>query len=231
MSSSSLLTSISVNEIFDPLRVDNFYNGTPDARTNALKADRSTNYSVVRLELLEQIYHDLYQQRIKQADESKWQHRILSSRQITNISPKKGGEKLLLTIKDIDPLRTTTPHPSNGDIEHEKSTTLEVDAILVATGYDRNDVHKYLLKDCQHLFLPTPRSTDDNDASTNHTHVRRDYKVSMDESKVVPNAGIWLQGCNEATHGLSDTLLSTLATRGGEIVTSIFGNGIGGLDV
>jgi L-ornithine N5-oxygenase len=32
-----------------------------------------------------------------------------------------------------------------------------------------------------------------------------------------------LQGCNESTHGLSDTLLSILATRGGEMVNSIFG--------
>jgi L-ornithine N5-oxygenase len=32
-----------------------------------------------------------------------------------------------------------------------------------------------------------------------------------------------LQGCNEKTHGLSDSLLSILAVRGGEMVESIFG--------
>ncbi|ELR06991.1 hypothetical protein GMDG_02313 [Pseudogymnoascus destructans 20631-21] len=53
--------------------------------------------------------------------------------------------------------------------------------------------------------------------------VGRDYKVQYAEGAVEEGAGIWLQGCNEKTHGLSDTLLSILAHRGGEVVQSIFG--------
>lgn len=195
----------SVNEIFDPERVNYFYNGQADARAEALKADRSTNYSVVRLELLEQIYQDLYQQRIKQPDESQWQHRILRSREVTKIScgGSKTGARLLLTIKDLDPLQS--PAKSHQEI-------LEIDAVVLATGYVRN-VHEELLKNLEQL-RPHP---------DNRWHVRRDYKVQMDDSKVDPHAGVWLQGCNENTHGLSDTLLSTLATRGGELMESIFG--------
>ena len=55
--------------------------------------------------------------------------------------------------------------------------------------------------------------------------VRRDYSIPFPPSKVSPNAGVWLQGCNESSHGLSDTLLSILATRGGELVESILGDG------
>jgi L-ornithine N5-oxygenase len=53
--------------------------------------------------------------------------------------------------------------------------------------------------------------------------VRRDYGVAFQTGAVESDAGIWLQGCNEKTHGLSDTLLSVLAVRGGEMVENIFG--------
>ncbi len=194
-----------MNEIFDPERTDHFYNSLPAARADALRADRSTNYGVVRLELLEQIYHDLYQQRIKQPDEAKWQHRILPSREITHVTKGEGTKcgKLSLTIKNLSPLRS----PSDSDQE-----ILEVDAVILATGYVRN-VHEKMLQSVEHL---RPKAD-------NKWRVRRDYKVEMDASKVGADAGVWLQGCNESTHGLSDTLLSTLATRGGEMVHSIFG--------
>lgn len=55
--------------------------------------------------------------------------------------------------------------------------------------------------------------------------VCRNYAVQFKKDSVRDNAGIWLQGSNENTHGLSDTLLSILATRGGEVVQSIFGLG------
>jgi L-ornithine N5-oxygenase len=53
--------------------------------------------------------------------------------------------------------------------------------------------------------------------------VGRDYRVQTAPGAVGQDAGIWLQGCNEKTHGLSDSLLSILAVRGGEMVESIFG--------
>lgn len=194
-----------MNEVFDPERVDDFFNSPADARADALKADRSTNYSVVRLELLEQIYHDLYEQRVKQPDERQWQHRILTSREVFKVSRGDGKNcgKLTLAIKNIHPLRSS----SCSDQE-----TVEVDAVLLATGYVRN-AHEELLRSLEHL---RPHAHKD-------WRVRRDYKVEMDKEKISADAGIWLQGCNESTHGLSDTLLSTLATRGGEMVESIFG--------
>ena len=198
-----------MNEVFDPERVDDFFNSSADARADALKADRSTNYSVVRLELLEQIYHDLYEQRVKQPDKRQWQHRILPSREVLKVSrgDDEKCEQLTLEIKGIQSLRC----PTCSDQE-----TLKVDAVLLATGYVRS-AHEELLRSLEHLRPHTDEVW----------RVRRDYRVEMDERKVSTDAGVWLQGCNESTHGLSDTLLSTLATRSGEVVESIFGRTLG----
>jgi L-ornithine N5-oxygenase len=54
--------------------------------------------------------------------------------------------------------------------------------------------------------------------------VGRNYRVETAPGAVAEDAGLWLQGCNEKTHGLSDSLLSILAVRGGEMVDSIFGS-------
>ena len=99
------------------------------------------------------------------------------------------------------------------DQRAQPEDVLEVDALIVATGYVR-DAHDDMLKPVQHL-----RSL----AHQDRWAVQRDYRVALDTAKVSSQAGIWLQGCNESTHGLSDTLLSILAVRGGEIVYSIFG--------
>ncbi|KAI9704350.1 MAG: hypothetical protein M1836_007212 [Candelina mexicana] len=215
-----------VNEIFDPCRVDDIFNQDADAREAAIKSDRSTNYGVVRLELLEHIYGDMYTQRLREADQSNWQHRILNYSTVTGIEDSQ-----------------TSSHPantsgvrlhiqkSNGHDADDVLGTLDVDAVLVATGYTRN-AHEYILERTKQL-LPS---------NTSNFGVARDYRINFDEAKVDSNAGIWLQGCNEETHGLSDTLLSILANRGGEIVESIFGeagtmgntihkvNGVDGLD-
>jgi L-ornithine N5-oxygenase len=97
---------------------------------------------------------------------------------------------------------------------------LEIDALMVATGYNRN-AHEQLLKNVQHL----------RPAGQERWTPNREYRAELDPSKVSAQAGIWLQGCNEQTHGLSDSLLSILASRGGEMVNSIFGGEIAGAAV
>ncbi|KAI9724315.1 MAG: hypothetical protein M1812_000382 [Candelaria pacifica] len=204
-----------VNEIFDPCRVDDIFNQDADARKAAIKCDRSTNYGVVRLELLEHIYGDMYAQRLQDAHEDNWQHRILNYSTVTRIEDLQSSSH----ATKASGLRLHV-QKSNGHNADNGSDTLEVDAVLVATGYSRN-AHEYILEQTRHL-LPINKS---------NFPVARDYRINFDENKVDANAGIWLQGCNEGTHGLSDTLLSILASRGGEIVESIFGEaGAGGME-
>ncbi len=81
---------------------------------------------------------------------------------------------------------------SDGHSNDHVLQTLDVDAVLVATGYSRNG-HEHILEQTRHL-LPT---------GTSDFKVARDYRVTFDEAKVDADAGIWLQGCNESTHGVS----------------------------
>ncbi len=76
------------------------------------------------------------------------------------------------------------------------------DAVVLATGY-RRDGYKRLLEGLQeHLG----------------EGVERDYRLSCQPQM---SAGIYLQGCCEASHGLSDTLLSVLAIRSQEVVNAL----------
>jgi len=202
----------SVNEIFNPERVDKFYSQSAAERQRSLAADKATNYSVVRLELIEEIYNNMYLQRVKNPDETQWQHRILPERKITRIEHHGPQSRMRIHLKSSKP-------ESEGAVDDVKET-LEVDALMVATGYYRN-AHERLLSKVQHL-RPTGQD---------QWNPRRDYRVEMDPSKVSAQAGIWLQGCNERTHGLSDSLLSVLAVRGGEMIQSIFGEQLEGAAV
>ena len=195
--------------MFNPERVDPFYGQSLDGRSRAITADRATNYGVVRLVLIESIYYDQYLQKIQNPNEQEWQHRILSSRHVTSVEQDQPEGRLRLHIGSSSTSSTTKIS--------EDQKTLEVDAVMVATGYIRN-AHESMLQGVQHL---RPEKQD-------KWSVNRDYRVDMDQTKVSPDAGIWLQGCNERTHGLSDSLLSILATRGGEMVESMFGQQLHG---
>jgi L-ornithine N5-oxygenase len=192
-----------VNEVFNPEAVDTFFDQPDDFRYHSLKRNKATNYSVVRLELIEKLYHELYLQGIKQPDKNLWQHQILASREITAVADQMASEKLELTLSSLDPM-------SKGSTE-----TLVVDAIVLATGY-RRDAHIEMLQGCQAV----------NGNRDGLWKPGRDYALQLDPQSVDEGVGIWLQGCNEGTHGLSDSLLSILSTRSGELVDSIIGRDI-----
>ncbi|KAF9886176.1 hypothetical protein FE257_012002 [Aspergillus nanangensis] len=198
-----------VNEVFNPERVEKFYNLPTGERQRSLKADKATNYSVVRLELIEEIYNTMYNQRVKNADETQWQHRILPGRKVTRVEHHGTNDRMRIHVKAA---KDTTE-----SIVGEGKEVLEVDALMVATGYYRN-AHEQLLQNVQHL----------RPAGQEQWNPHRDYRVDLDAGKVSEYAGIWLQGCNEKTHGLSDSLLSVLASRGGEMVNSLFANELSG---
>ncbi|KAK0640628.1 L-lysine 6-monooxygenase (NADPH-requiring)-domain-containing protein [Cercophora newfieldiana] len=223
-----------VNSIFNPEYIDTIYPKSSAYRAAFLEDARATNYSVVRLELIEHLYEKMYhQRRTLGVDEKKWPHRILAGRRIVQASEK--GDKLQLKVA-MCPI---------GDEESEDGPLLEeedldVDLIICATGYQRR-AHIDMLKDTWAL-LPenTDRSTtpyvrkdrwlvetSDDSAGTRERvlEVERNYGVRFTPGAVAPGSGVWLQGCCEGTHGLSDTLLSVLSTRSGEMVGSIFGKG------
>ncbi|MDR3399454.1 MAG: SidA/IucD/PvdA family monooxygenase [Pandoraea sp.] len=90
---------------------------------------------------------------------------------------------------------------------HERLTgravTQHYDAVVLATGYERR-THEHLLAGVQPWL--------------DGFEGERDYRLRTHASF---QPGIYLQGYCEPTHGLSDTLLSILATRSAEIATSL----------
>jgi L-ornithine N5-oxygenase len=90
----------------------------------------------------------------------------------------------------------------------EQSLDLPVDLVVCATGYHHMaaadllaGLDAYCLRDGDGGYV-----------------VERDYRVLTSPAL---RCGIYLQGATECSHGLSSSLLSNLATRGGDIADSI----------
>ncbi|WP_250507756.1 lysine N(6)-hydroxylase/L-ornithine N(5)-oxygenase family protein [Caballeronia sp. GAFFF3] len=118
-------------------------------------------------------------------------HRLLANTLIENAARRANGE-IKLTMRDV----------LTGHARAER-----FDALVLATGY-RRDTHLALLDGlAPHL----------GDALAQR-NVGRDYRL-VTPSNFRPR--IYLQGCCEDSHGLSDTLLSVLAVRSDEIAASL----------
>ena len=164
-----------MNEIFDPERVDTFYNLSAASQQKTTASDKATNYGVVRSELLDCMYEKMYHQRLHEPDQRKWQHKIMPWREVIGI---ESSPDLRLRLK----LKNT----SNGEISFSDSS---FDIAILGTGYVRNE-HETLLQPTRHL-LPEDRYA-----------VERNYRVRFRKGAVADDSGIWLQGCCEASHGV-----------------------------
>ena len=167
----------SINEIFDPDRVDDFYALGDNERSETLAEHRPTNYSVVRPELLARLYDIMYHQRLRERDSNQWAFQIQGSRELCDATHTKDGKVTL---------RFTVPKSSN------KTEIVDsgFDLVLVATGYTRNE-HARLLAPVGQLIEGSFNS------------VERGYRLKLKQGAVDSDCGIWLQGCCEASHGVS----------------------------
>jgi L-ornithine N5-monooxygenase len=198
----------SVNSIFNPEYIDRIYPKSSAYRAAVLEDARATNYSVVRLELIEHLYEKMYhQRRTLGADEKKWPHRILAGRKLVSVNEK--GDKLQVKVALSLPGEADT---QDGPLLEEDD--LEVDLIICATGYQRR-AHVDMLKDVWSLLpentkdgsVPVARNdrwlVETEDAHQRVLEVARNYRVRFTPGAVAPESGVWLQGCCEATHGVS----------------------------
>lgn len=135
----------------------------------------------------------MYEQRFENPDESQWRCQILPNRIVRSVSTTKSASAgMVLKLGD-----------SNGSgIDPEEGEELEVDYVFTATGYIRN-AHESMLEDTKKLL-----SISIGAEKEVKFPVGRDYRVLFDEEKVDhERAGVWLQGCNEGTHGVSSSSL------------------------
>ncbi|KAI3397298.1 hypothetical protein diail_11030 [Diaporthe ilicicola] len=226
-----------VNSIFNPDWVDRLYPKPSEYRQKLIMEAKATNYGVVRLNLIETLFEMMYDQKRQIGhDETKWPHRIMSGRQIVAVDERDDG--LRLSVRQASPgeleLEADGLVGIQGGPLNSAEEFVDVDLVVAATGYQRK-AHVEMLKDAWKM-LPSlqdglasvkPRSdqwsVETDDGERRVMEVTRDYKVKFADGIVAPDSGVWLQGCCEGTHGLSDTLLSILSVRSGEMVEAIFG--------
>ena len=120
----------------------------------------------------------MYHQRLHQADESKWQFRIVPWREITGYD-KDPDSRLRLRMKDN----------RHGEV---MMTSMGFDLVFVGTGYERN-AHEAILQPARSL-LQEGKFT-----------VERNYRLRFRDGAVADDCGLWLQGCCQDTHGVSLT--------------------------
>ena len=136
-------------------------------------------------------------QRLDEPDETKWRCRIIPNRVIESASRSEADSRIRLNVVDS---RDFGDNQGKNEIHDKQKDSLDVDYVFAATGYVHN-AHESILAPAEHL-LPLSCS-DENETSPSRFRVARDYRVQFDEDKVdSEQAGIWLQGCNESTHGV-----------------------------
>lgn len=172
-----------MNEIFDPASVDEFYSLNPANRKESLVKNKATNYSVVRMHLIEGIYEKLYRQKLLYPDSRNWTLSLLHNTEVTGIQESDTSPQKAMKLQ----LKNT--------ITGARSTTADAfDMVVAATGYRRNPFLS-ILEDLKPFLLSSPE---------NNGHlVQRNYRVLFQPGSVARDAGVWLQGSCENSHGVS----------------------------
>lgn len=111
------------NEVFNADFTDHVYAQPDCERAAILEEFRHTNYAAPDLELIEQLYKVLYEQKVTGVA----RHRYLRRHEIVAVTPGKRG--IRLTLHDQNRNTASTP---------------QYDVIILATGYRRDDYQRLL---------------------------------------------------------------------------------------
>ncbi|MFD7106403.1 lysine N(6)-hydroxylase/L-ornithine N(5)-oxygenase family protein [Streptomyces celluloflavus] len=106
------------NRVFDPEAVDVYFGADEDARRQLMAYHRNTNYAVVDLELIEDLYRRAYQEKVHGRERL----RVLGTTEVTEVSDGAGGA----TVR--------TRSLTTGAVDE-----LTADAVVFATGYEEQD--------------------------------------------------------------------------------------------
>lgn len=106
------------NRIFDPAAVDDFYSAPEDVKQRLMGYHASTNYSVVDIDLIDDLYRQTYQEKVLGNERLRF----------LNVSRLTGVEETQ------DKVRTTVKSLITGE-----ETPLDADVAVFATGYRHAD--------------------------------------------------------------------------------------------
>jgi L-ornithine N5-oxygenase len=176
-------TSKFVNELFYPSFVDEFYNMSPETRTQVLDEMHLTNYAGLAPPFLDEIYYMMFQQKML------GQHRSTVRHMTEVVGARMDHDEIVLELRD----RKT------GKIE-----PLRCDVVFLGTGYEPG--------------MPAMVCDLADRIGLADINVSRRYRVDLGDSAW---GAIYLQGVNEQTHGIADSLISVLAHRSQDITTDL----------
>ncbi|QXJ26158.1 lysine N(6)-hydroxylase/L-ornithine N(5)-oxygenase family protein [Actinomadura graeca] len=106
------------NRIFDPQAVGHYYAAPDDVKRLLFDYSRNTNYSVVDLDLIDELYRRCYAEKVAGAERL----RILNVSRVLETRDVRGGVRLRV-----------------GFLPTGETTDLDADAVVYATGYRERD--------------------------------------------------------------------------------------------
>jgi L-ornithine N5-oxygenase len=106
------------NRIFDPAAVDHYYAAPDDVKRMLFEYSRNTNYSVVDLDLIDELYRRAYAEKVAGAERL----RILNASRLLDVRDGAGGVRVTV-----------------GFLPTGESADLDADALVYATGYRERD--------------------------------------------------------------------------------------------
>jgi L-ornithine N5-oxygenase len=102
------------NRIFDPAAVDAYFDAPADVKQSLVDYHGNTNYSVVDIDLIDELYRRVYREKVLGAQRL----RLLNVSRVTE------------TVETASGVRTTVESLATGE-----RTVLDADAVIYATGY------------------------------------------------------------------------------------------------
>jgi L-ornithine N5-monooxygenase len=174
------------NRIFDPDAVGEFHAADDEVKAELMAYHRNTNYSVVDLELIEELYRKAYHEKVV----GRQRLRMVNAARVVGV------------------METDVVHVRIRSLLDQRTEVLAADAAVFATGYEPGDIRPLLGELDRHCVR-------DRDGLP---VVERDYRMRTDGSV---HCGLYLQGGTEHSHGITSSLLSNVAVRGGEILDSV----------
>jgi L-ornithine N5-oxygenase len=102
------------NRIFDPAAVDAFFDAPPEVKQSLVDYHANTNYSVVDIDLIDELYRRVYREKVLGARRL----RLFNVSRLTDLADTASG------------VRTTVESLATGE-----RTALDADAVVYATGY------------------------------------------------------------------------------------------------